>query len=283
MQVDDRLALSGRGEEREERLSCVGARVPYSSRYPGQAFRILSLFRNTPEQPGTRPVGACSRHPMPIGRGDKPFTAHPLDPITVAAGPARLPLQIRQRRVDRPLVRGQQRRRDVVTGDREQDADALCRERQIKPRHRRARAHHPQHRPIERMAPTHQRHEPRSAPRDHRSPDRDVAHRHPATDPATPPAPRNSPRRRRRPACRSTPRVRDWSRACRSSAPHDHPAQKAPHRGLFLVARTPRKRVTDSASMELSHGHLFRQLQGIWSAAQTRTFVADADGSADAV
>jgi hypothetical protein len=64
---------------------------------------------------------------------------------------------------NRPLVRGHQRRRDVLVGDGEQDAHALGRrERRVKPRHRRSRGHGAQDRTVGRVAPARQGHELRA-------------------------------------------------------------------------------------------------------------------------
>lgn len=97
---------------------------------------------------------ARPRHPMPIGRCDETLAAQPLDSTVAAACEARLALEIRERRVDCPLVRLQQRRRHPLIADREQDAHRLRRgEREVERRHRRARADRAQHRPRDRVPP----------------------------------------------------------------------------------------------------------------------------------
>jgi hypothetical protein len=58
------------------------------------------------------------REAVTVRSSDKPLTAQPLNAAVSATGPARLPLQIRHRRGDRPLVRVNQRLRDTAADHR---------------------------------------------------------------------------------------------------------------------------------------------------------------------
>lgn len=113
------------------------------------------------------------RHPVPVGRRHEP--AGPLRPrllqpsritcptlptraVMSPAHPARLPLQIGQRHVDRLLVRGRERTRQVLIADGKQDTDALRRrKRQIERRRLGPRAPHRELRRSGRVLAVHHR------------------------------------------------------------------------------------------------------------------------------
>jgi hypothetical protein len=61
---------------------------------------------------------ARPREPVTVRASDEPLATHSLRAAVTATGPARLPLEIRQRGGDRPLVRVNQRPRDPATDHR---------------------------------------------------------------------------------------------------------------------------------------------------------------------
>ena len=106
-----------------------------------------------------RVLGAT--HPMAIRRRHEPLPRLVPDTAAAAAHPTRLALQIPQRRVDRRLVRLDQRPGQRRLADREQHAHRLRRrERQVKRRHLRTATDALQALTRPRVATVHQRHEP---------------------------------------------------------------------------------------------------------------------------
>src|SRR5262249_18816369 len=70
---------------------------------------------------------AGARETVPIGGRHETLPPNPPQSIVTTTSEASLPLHIGERRLDRPLVRLEQRARDILVGDREQHADRLRR------------------------------------------------------------------------------------------------------------------------------------------------------------